>query len=364
MFIKSTACEKFCLFSEKMINSSLKSVSMDAPTVVLSRNCLTLNHHHQIIRNPELVQKKSSFSSQCQLKLFSSTGLHHRCYHASSLHRMQSSQDQTQEIFPNLTNFLKMGSSDFFEVLKSIDFHKNEKQRPTFHEYNNYVHNNNGGVKLKLSRRPDPTARSSAVMVLFFKRGEKGEPYLVLLQKTSAKKNTNYQHAGQISFPGGVFDPQVDQSLLETAIRETNEEIGKQNIQVLNESLPTTMTGARNFNVKPFIGRLINSSSTTIGDDEEENGENFHYILQTEEIAHLFEVKVLDLIQNSRFEPLGKTIINSSFTHYGPVFHLNNLRSVTRNEMVPYANMWGFTATIVAEILDAMEEAVAPLSNE
>ncbi|KAG2378079.1 hypothetical protein C9374_008701 [Naegleria lovaniensis] len=330
MFKSQHGFEKYC-FSVVMqeIGSCSTTPIMRSLVGTTKRNLSLFRNDTSVIRlNCTSITRKSMFMHRKSFQIFkfSDSDRQQRYYH-ESLHRLQSSSpEQTQEMFPNLKNFLKMDSSriDFFEVLKSIDFQKNEKQRPTFHEYNN------SGQKLKLSRRPDPSARSSAVMVLFFKRGEKGEPFLVLLQKTPAKKNTNYQHAGQISFPGGVFDSTLDSSLLDTAIRETNEEIGQQHIQVLNESLPSTMTGARNFNVKPFIGRLLQNNEQT-------NAE-FHYLLQTDEIEHLFEVKVLDLIQNSNFEPLGKTIINSSFTHYGPVFHLTNVHSVTRNTTVPYAS--------------------------
>ena len=46
-------------------------------------------------------------------------------------------------------------------------------------------------------------------------------PYVILIKRTRIVKN----HAGEISFPGGNF-MKVDIDMLETAIRETSEEVG------------------------------------------------------------------------------------------------------------------------------------------
>ena len=63
-------------------------------------------------------------------------------------------------------------------------------------------------------------------------------------------------HAGEISFPGGRRDP-GDTSLLETALRETEEEIGlpRDVVRVLGALAPTP-TVATNYGVYPFVGLI------------------------------------------------------------------------------------------------------------
>ena len=61
--------------------------------------------------------------------------------------------------------------------------------------------------------------KKSAVLVLLFYKNN--ELHLLLTQRA----NYNGAHGGQISFPGGKFEKNKDTNLLDTAIRETEEEI-------------------------------------------------------------------------------------------------------------------------------------------
>lgn len=49
------------------------------------------------------------------------------------------------------------------------------------------------------------------------------------------QRAANIPQGGEICFPGGVFDPNVDRSLQDTAMRETAEElgIGRENVEIL-----------------------------------------------------------------------------------------------------------------------------------
>lgn len=88
--------------------------------------------------------------------------------------------------------------------------------------------------------------KHAAVMIIIF--GD--EPIIVM---TKRPKTMN-RHAGEISFPGGAWDRHDDDDFLDTAIRETREEIG---INVSREQiigqLKTVTTLNSGFTITPFI---------------------------------------------------------------------------------------------------------------
>ena len=95
----------------------------------------------------------------------------------------------------------------------------------------------------------DPSLTPAAVFLLLYpKDGE----YCVLLNKRS--QQVEY-HKGEISFPGGARDS-ADVDFLDTALRETEEEmgIGRADVTVLGE-LDEVETRSR-FRVKVFVGTI------------------------------------------------------------------------------------------------------------
>lgn len=76
-------------------------------------------------------------------------------------------------------------------------------------------------------------------------------PGLVFTERRSDLK----RHAGEISFPGGRRDD--DEDLLETALREAEEEIGlsRDNVEIAG-ALPPIGTFVTNYKVHPFVGLI------------------------------------------------------------------------------------------------------------
>jgi 8-oxo-dGTP pyrophosphatase MutT (NUDIX family) len=89
--------------------------------------------------------------------------------------------------------------------------------------------------------------RPAAVLIPLFVRN--GEVHVVLTRKTEHLR----RHHGQISFPGGGWDPQ-DPSLEHTALREAEEEVAirPDDVEILGvmDDLPTATT---NYVVRPFV---------------------------------------------------------------------------------------------------------------
>ncbi len=133
---------------------------------------------------------------------------------------------------------------------------------------------------LQRTRHIDQTRlRQAAVLIGCV---ERSNGLNVILTK---RANHLKHHPGQISFPGGKFEKQ-DHTLVQTAIREAQEEIGlaPQKVHLLGQ-LPTLITFSR-FMVTPIIAMVESDYSTTI--DESEVDAVFEIPAD-----HLFDIKRL-----------------------------------------------------------------------
>lgn len=98
---------------------------------------------------------------------------------------------------------------------------------------------------------PADNAKKAAVLALFFPKNS--DWHLVFIQRTTHEKD---RHGGQISFPGGRYEPE-DQDFQVTALRETEEEVGiaANTIQVLGD-LSNLYIPVSNFLVQPYVGYI------------------------------------------------------------------------------------------------------------
>lgn len=89
--------------------------------------------------------------------------------------------------------------------------------------------------------------REAAVLLVLYPRD--GEPWIVFTRRTERVAD----HKGQISFPGGSKEPE-DRSLVETALRETREELGVDpgTLRVV-ASLAPVFTVATRYVIAPFV---------------------------------------------------------------------------------------------------------------
>jgi len=110
-------------------------------------------------------------------------------------------------------------------------------------------------IRKNLAAEPEPPSvhanlTPAAVLLPLLRRD--GELHILLTKRTQTVK----AHKGQVSFPGGVHDSD-DESLLATALRESQEEIGLRpdDVEILGALDPiTTVTTA--FLVYTFVGLI------------------------------------------------------------------------------------------------------------
>jgi 8-oxo-dGTP pyrophosphatase MutT (NUDIX family) len=107
---------------------------------------------------------------------------------------------------------------------------------------------------------PGPLIRAAVLVPIL----DRGEPAIAFTKRTERVGT----HRGQISFPGGTVDPS-DRSLVETALRECEEEVAlpRHAVDVLGP-LDDTETVATQFVITPFVG-LVREAVAWQPDGEE-----------------------------------------------------------------------------------------------
>ena len=124
--------------------------------------------------------------------------------------------------------------------------------------------------KLKDFNSPDRLVMSHEYFtnsaIVFLILPYKDKPYdLVLIRRTKSKTD---KHSGEMSFPGGKFDPKHDKSFLDTALRELEEELGfsKTNVNVLG-SIDDHLT-PKGFIITTFVA-YINQDIRIVKEENE-----------------------------------------------------------------------------------------------
>ncbi|PTB97536.1 coenzyme A pyrophosphatase [Marivirga lumbricoides] len=165
--------------------------------------------------------------------------------------------------------------------------------------------------------------RNGAVMIMLYP-GEEGKIYFPLTQR----QNYKGVHGGQVSLPGGKKDEE-DSSLIETAIRETQEEIGVKvkDSQVIGSLTDLNIT-ASNFLVKPVISFLEKKPV---------------FVRDPYEVAHIFSTDI-DHILHSDTLKVTELTVGEGINLEAPYFDI-------KNKVV-----WGATAMILSEFITILKE--------
>lgn len=173
------------------------------------------------------------------------------------------------------------------------------------------------------NEKNDPRlARDSSVLILFYQKGE--QLYFPLIERT----NGDHKHSGQISLPGGKYELS-DKNLIDTAIRETEEELGllADKIHVIGP-ITGLYIPISNFQVQPIVA-FYDGLPQFKADSFEVN-----QIIETE-IQELFNKK------NKHEEIIHKNGFDLKAPYYNVKGH----------------KLWGATAMIVSELEELLKRA-------
>jgi 8-oxo-dGTP pyrophosphatase MutT (NUDIX family) len=169
------------------------------------------------------------------------------------------------------------------------------------------------------------TPKESSVLIVLFERD--GEVYFPMIQRP---QYTGI-HSGQIGLPGGKVEDH-DKDRIDTALRETKEEIGieAKDVIVLGK-LTELYVQASHYNVLPVVGYLPYIPE---------------YIPDPEEVSRVIEAKIEDLIEDEK-RKVKEIFVRGKYNIIAPYFDINH-------EMV-----WGATAMMLSEFSAVLKELIS-----
>lgn len=135
------------------------------------------------------------------------------------------------------------------------------------------------------------------------------------------------KHAGEMSFPGGRVEPDKDKNKIDTALRETEEEIGirREEIEVVGmmNDIPT-LTG---YIITPVIGIARNS---------------LHFTKNDSEVVCVYDIPISFFLSKDYFMDRAINVDGHEF----PIYNFNY-----RDNFGMKHTIWGATAHLIVEFM-------------
>ncbi len=210
---------------------------------------------------------------------------------------------------------MKNKTQSYPSIIKKV-FNELETELPGLSSHLKMTPYQRKSAKEVLDSNLDP--RIAAVLILIYQKEE--TIYFTLIKR----KDYDGHHGGQVSFPGGKNED--GESIKETALRETEEEIGieKDSITILG-TLSQVYIPPSNFLITPFIGSLNHVPS---------------FKIQEREVESILEIPIKQLLDERNVKikkiPLTK-YAKTNIEMEAPYFELNK------------QIVWGATAVVLSE---------------
>jgi 8-oxo-dGTP pyrophosphatase MutT (NUDIX family) len=165
-------------------------------------------------------------------------------------------------------------------------------------------------------------AKQSSVLILLYPVADKTSLVLMMRQEYTGV------HSGQISLPGGKYE-ETDESLIYTALREAQEEIGidPMKVQIIGQ-LTEMYIPPSNFMVTPIVG--YQSSQP-------------RFVAEPKEVASIIEIQLDDLLDEES-RKMKKMKLSLGFSLKVPSYFING------------HIIWGATAMILSELKEIVSE--------
>ena len=218
--------------------------------------------------------------------------------------------------------YMSTDSKITLNVLKKHFLNKNKISHESFESLSKRTDANINKNKKIINFTDRKLIKSAVLVPIVF---EENKISIILTHRSSNLKD----HAGQISFPGGRID-QKDISPVDTALRETYEEIGieKEFINVLG-NLDTYITGT-GFQILPIISYVKDGYDITIN---------------SKEVESYFKLP-LDFLMNKKNHNVDKKLYNNGEISYNYNFNVINYDK---------HYIWGATASILLNLYEKLK---------
>lgn len=169
-------------------------------------------------------------------------------------------------------------------------------------------------------------AKLSAVLCLLYP--ERSGLHMLLMKRMEDGR----AHSGQVSFPGGRYEPDVDKDMLATALREANEEVGidPEEVDVIG-ALTSLYIPVSNFNVFPYVGFTR---------------EKPRLHLSIDEVSYTIETPVRHLLDDG----------NKMTTDVSSPAMPGLIKNVRAYKLQDEGIIWGATAMMISELEVVMKE--------